>query len=480
MLDELERDKPHEECAVFGIFGHKDAVPLTILGLHALQHRGQEACGIISSNGNHFQMKKAIGLVGDNFNKPAIIDQLAGYCAIGHNRYSTTGASDYKNIQPLYADFDFGGAAIAHNGNLVNGLQLRGDLVDNGRIFSSTTDTEVILQLIAMVKGHITDRLKYALSRVKGAFALLCMTKDCLIGVRDSLGIRPLMLGKFNGKYVLSSESVGFDIIGAKFERMVEPGEMVVITESGLQSIQITPKRRARTCLFEYVYFARPDGIIDGINIYQARKQMGRQLAMESRVSADVVVPIPDSGTPSALGFAEESGIGFDLGIIRNHYVGRTFIEPTAAIRHLGVKLKHNANRSVLRNKRVVLVDDSLVRGTTASKIVKMVRDIGAKEVHFRLASPQVLFPDFYGIDMPTKQELLANNYSMKEMIDFLGVDSLEFLSLDGLYRALGEKDGRDKQNPQFTDHYFSGDYPISVVGHDAPKDELSYMQVVA
>ncbi len=472
-------DKLHEECAVFAVANHQDAVALTILGLHALQHRGQEASGIISFDGKNFHSKKAIGLVGDNFGKMANLQKLHGKFAIGHNRYSTTGSSEYKNIQPLYADFDFGGAAIAHNGNLVNGLELRHDLVSQGRIFYTTTDTEVILHLMAMVKGEITERLKYALSRVSGAYALICMSENKLIGVRDNLGIRPLMIGKLQDKFVLSSESVGFDIIGAQYLRMVEPGEMVIITNDKLTSVQIAPKRRAKTCLFEFVYFARPDGIIDDINIYQARKKSGIELAKQAPCDADVVVPIPDSGTPAALGYALESGIEFELGIIRNHYIGRTFIEPTDAIRHLGVKLKHNANRKVLKNKRVILVDDSLVRGTTASKIVKMVRDMGAKEVHFRIASPQVLYPDFYGIDMPSQQELLAASMNLEEMTKFLGVDSLAFLSLNGLYRALGEEN-RNDADPQFTDHYFSGDYPIAInKSSQTPKEQLSLMQSI-
>ena len=457
---EMDADRLREECGVFGIYGHADAVTLTALGLHALQHRGQEAAGIVSFDGARFQTERRLGLVGDHFTNAKIIDRLQGSSSLGHVRYSTTGETILRNVQPLFAELAHGGFAVAHNGNITNGLTLRKQLIAQGCICQSTSDTEVILHLVARSqKPRIVERFIDALRLLEGAYALVALTNKKLIGARDPLGIRPLIIGELNGAYILCSETCALDIIGAKFVREVENGEVVVISDEGIESLRPFPKQPARPCIFEYIYFSRPDSMLGGRSIYEVRKAMGRQLAQESPVEADVVVPIPDSGVPAALGFAQETGIPFELGIIRNHYVGRTFIEPTQTIRSLGVKLKHNANRAVVEGKRIVLLDDSIVRGTTSVKIVRMMFEAGAKEVHMRISSPPIAHPDFYGIDTPEQKALLAATHTLDEMRDYIGVTSLAFLSVDGIYRAVGLP-GRDPVRPQFTDHCFTGDYP--------------------
>ncbi len=456
-------DHLHEECGVFGIFKRNDASAVTALGLHALQHRGQEAAGIVSTDGFHFHTHHAMGLVGDNFNSPAIMDSLEGNAAIGHVRYSTTGKKNQRNIQPLFAELSFGGFALAHNGNLTNAAILRNYLVNEGCLFRTTMDTEVIIHLIAMSEQKtLVDQLIDALKKVEGAYSLVALTHNMLIGARDPYGVRPLIIGKIDGSYVIASETCALDIIGAKFEREVEPGEIVIISEKGIQSIKPFIKTSQKFCIFEYVYFARPDSCIEGKFVYDFRKQMGVELAKDSGVKADVVVPVPDSGVPAAMGYSAESGIPFELGIIRNHYVGRTFIEPTDNVRNLGVKLKHNANVSVLKNKKVILIDDSIVRGTTSKKIVSMVREAGAKEVHMRISSPPTTHSCFYGVDTPEKSQLLAHRMSLEEMKEFIGVDSLAFLSIEALYRAMGEAK-RNNTAPQYCDACFTGDYPISI-----------------
>jgi amidophosphoribosyltransferase len=457
-------DHPHEECGVFGVYGHADAAALTALGLHALQHRGQEAAGIVSFDGARFHSERRLGLVGDNFSKRSVIDQLPGEVAIGHTRYSTTGETILRNVQPLFAELAGGGFAVCHNGNLTNGLTLRRQLIAEGAIYQATSDTEVILHLVARSKrNRFIDRFIDALAQIEGAYAFVGMTNKKLVGARDPLGIRPLVLGRLDGHPIFTSETCALDIIGAKFEREVEPGEVIVIHETGeLESLRPFPVRKARPCIFEYVYFARPDSIAGGRNVYEVRKNIGAILAQEAPTTADVVVPVPDSGVPAAIGFAQEAGIPYELGIIRNHYVGRTFIQPTQSVRELGVRLKHSANRAVVAGKSIVLVDDSIVRGTTSRKIVAMMREAGAREVHFRIACPPIKHPDFYGIDMPEQDKLLAAKMTIEEMRAYLGVESLAFISIDGLYRALGEP-GRNNLAPQFTDHYFTGDYPTPI-----------------
>ena len=472
MMNEADdlRDKFHEECGVFGIYGSSDASAHTALGLHALQHRGQEAAGIVSFDGAQFYSHRALGLVGDNFNSADVIGKLKGTMAVGHNRYSTTGDTLLRNVQPLYGDFSFGGLAVAHNGNLTNAMTLRKQLIDIGCLFQSTSDTEVIVHLIALSKhASVEDRLFDALSRVEGAYSLVVLSNDQLIGVRDPLGVRPLILGKLGDTHILASETCALDIVGAEYVRDVEPGEIVIITKSGLRSIHPFAKTPKRFCIFEYVYFSRPDSVSEGLNVYETRKRIGAVLARESAVSADVVVPVPDSGIPGALGYAKESGIPFELGIIRNHYVGRTFIEPSDHVRHLGVKLKHNGNRTILEGKRVILVDDSIVRGTTSKKIVSMVREAGAKEVHMRIASPPTTHSCFYGVDTPTRDQLLAANNSIGEMAKLINVDSLAFISIDGLYRAVADIK-RDAVTPQYCDACFSGNYPIALTDFDNAK----------
>ena len=461
----FDDDKLHEECAVFGIWGSKDAAAHTALGLHALQHRGQEATGIVTCDGEDFRQHKALGHVGDIFGDQNVMKGLIGNTAIGHNRYSTAGDHGIRNVQPIYADFEFGGLALAHNGNLTNALKLRKELVKSGSIFQSTTDTEVIIHLLATSRGPVTERVITALRLIEGAYSLVCLTKKKLIGVRDPLGVRPLVLGKLGDSYIFASESVGLDIIGAEIIRDVEPGELIVIDENGIESHFPFRKSQHRFCIFEYIYFARPDSIIENKSVYDARKNIGKMLAQENNIEADVVVPIPDSGVPSAVGYAQEAGIPFEYGIIRNHYVGRTFIEPTDEIRNLGVKLKHNANRAHIAGKRVILVDDSIVRGTTSKKIVEMVREAGAKEVHLYIASPPTTNSCYYGVDTPHRKQLLASSHSVEDMRKLIGADSLAFISMDGLYKAMGEK-GRDKKQPQYCDACFSGDYPIKISDH--------------
>jgi len=471
----FEEDKLHEECGVFGIFGSPDAATLTTLGLHALQHRGQEGAGIVTFDGDKFNGVRKPGLVGDNFNRPDIIARLPGRNAIGHVRYSTTGDSILKNIQPLFADLAMGGFACAHNGNLTNASSLRKRLITDGSIFQTTSDTETILQLVARSKRTlIVDKLIDALFQVQGAYSLVILTNKKLIGVRDPHGIRPLVLGDLNGAPVLASETCALDIIGAKYVRDVENGEIVIISESGIESIKPFPVVEERPCIFERIYFSRPDSIVEGKTVYFYRKNLGEQLAIENQIKADVVIPIPDSGVPAALGFAQKSNIAFELGIIRNHYVGRTFIEPTQSIRQFGVKLKHSANRSYIENKKVVLIDDSIVRGTTARKIVKMIYDAGATEVHFGISCPPITHPDFYGIDTPDYEELIASKNSIEEMRESIGATSLFFLSLEGTYKAMGH-DERNNKQPQFTDHCFTGEYPTPLLDQEEGTSSNQY-----
>ncbi|MBV6632210.1 MAG: amidophosphoribosyltransferase [Alphaproteobacteria bacterium] len=465
----FDDDKLREECAIFGIYGHDDAAALTALGLHALQHRGQEGTGIVSADGEAFYNHRGLGHVGDHFSKEEVIDNLKGHIAIGHNRYATTGGSSQaNNVQPLFAEMEFGGFALGQNGNLTNAITVRQELVRNGSIFQATTDTEVIIHLMARARGgSVVERLVGAMRQLEGAYSLVCMTKDAMYCMRDPMGIRPMVLGRLGDAYVVASETCAFDIIGATFERDIEPGEMVVIDGEGLTSSKPFNQRPSKFCIFEYVYFSRPDSFFGDRSVYEARKHIGHELAKESPVEADLVVPVPDSGVPSAIGYAEEANIPFELGIIRNHYVGRTFIEPTDEIRHLGVKLKHNANRRLLEGKRVVLVDDSIVRGTTSKKIVEMVRAAGAAEVHMRISSPPTTHSCFYGVDTPSQDKLLAANYSVEEMARMINADSLSFVTIDGLYRAVGEAK-RMSDQPQFCDACFTGEYPVACTDKDS------------
>ena len=459
--------KLKEECGVFGIFNNSDAATLTALGLHSLQHRGQEGCGIVSFDGKNFHSERRLGLVGDNFTKGKVIENLVGNNAIGHNRYSTTGDTSLKNIQPFFADLYTGGISLAHNGNLTNALQIREKLIRDGSIFQSTSDTETIVQLIAKSKRNkIEEKIVDALFQIKGGYALVILTNNELIGVRDPFGIRPLVIGKLNKSYVLASETCALDIVGANFVREVENGEIVVINKNGIKSIKPFPQKKTRPCIFEYIYFSRPDSILENKSVYEHRKNLGKELAKESSVQADLIVPVPDSGVPAAIGYAEHLKKSVEFGIIRNHYVGRTFIEPSKKIRSFGVKLKLSPNKTLIKKKSIILIDDSIVRGTTSVKIAKMMYEAGAKEVHLRIACPQIKFPDYYGVDTPDKNEMLASNKNLKEMCKFIGVDSLEFLSIDGLYRAMGHEK-RNKLYPQYTDHCFTGDYPIE------PSDSL-------
>ena len=456
--------KIKEECGVFGISNSPEASTLTALGLHALQHRGQEGCGIVSFDGEKYHSEKRFGLVGDNFNDEKVLKNLPGKFAIGHNRYSTTGGTALRNVQPFFADTNSGGIGVAHNGNLTNAITLRNKMVEEGSIFYTTSDTETIVKLIAKSKrGRTIDKIIDAIFQIQGGYALVMMTQNSLIGVRDPLGIRPLVIGKLKNSYVFTSETCALDIIGAKFVREVENGEIVYVENDELQSLKPFPPKKVRPCIFEYIYFSRPDSILSGKTAYEYRKNFGAQLAKEDTFNADLVVPVPDSVNAAALGYAQEKKVKFDLGLIRNHYVGRTFIEPSQQIRSLGVKLKLNANLSVIKNKKIILIDDSLVRGTTSYKIVKMLYDAGAKEVHVRIASPEIKYPDFYGVDTPTKKELLAANKTVDEIKEFISAQSLKFLSLDGLYKAMGfEK--RNDNYPQLTDHYFTGDYPVKII----------------
>ena len=459
--------KLKEECGVFGISNCDDAAALTALGLHALQHRGQEGCGIVSFDGEKYHSEKRFGLVGDNFNKEKVLKNLLGRHAIGHNRYSTTGENTLRNIQPFFADTNAGGIGVAHNGNLTNSVTLRNKLVEDGAIFYTTSDTETIVQLIAKSKRNKTiDKVIDAIFQIQGGYALVMLTQNILIGVRDPFGIRPLVVGKIKDSYVFASETCALDIIGAKYIRDVENGEVVYVDNNELKSVKPFPVRKVRPCVFEYIYFSRPDSLLNGKSAYEYRKNFGIELAKENRIDADIVVPVPDSGNAAALGFAQYLNINFELGLIRNHYVGRTFIEPSQKIRSLGVKLKLNANKTTIKNKNIILVDDSLVRGTTSHKIVKMLYDAGAKEVHVKIACPEIRYPDFYGVDTPTKKELLAANKTNDEICEYIGAKSLDFLSIEGMYKAMGfEK--RDEAYPQLTDHYFTGDYPVK------PIDEL-------
>lgn len=453
----------NDECGVFGIYSNDDAAAHTALGLHALQHRGQEAAGIVSYNDGLFYCKKSQGKVGDNFGSKNVIDELIGDCAIGHVRYSTSGGMQERNIQPVYAEFSFGGMAIAHNGNLTNSLTLKKQLIKQGAIFQSTMDTEIFIHLIARSSYmKVAERVTDVLKQVEGAYSLVALTQKKLIGARDPRGVRPLSLGRLGDSYILASETCAFDIIGAKFERDIEPGEVVVIDKNGIKSIYPFRKQSPKFCIFEHVYFARPDSVIEGKNVYNVRKQIGIELAKEKKVKADVVVPVPDSGVPAAIGYAAQSGIPFELGIIRNHYVGRTFIEPTDQVRNLGVKLKHNANPDVIKGKDVILVDDSIVRGTTSKKIVAMVREAGAKSVHMRIASPPTTDPCYYGVDTPEKDKLIASKHTPQEIAEIIGADSLEFIPIDALYRATGLAK-RNNDNPQFCDACFSGEYPFEI-----------------
>lgn len=464
----FDDDKLKEECGIFGIYGHADAAAMTALGLHALQHRGQEAVGVVSFDGQQFHQHRALGLVGDNLNSGEVIARLTGRLAIGHVRYATQGETVLRNVQPLFAHLQQGGFAVGHNGNLTNAIALREQLTRRGSLFQSTTDTEVIVHLIATSPyGTLIERLIDALRQVEGAYSLIALTEESVIGLRDPLGVRPLVLGKTReDAHILTSESCALDIIDADFVRDVQPGEIVVLDKSGVHSLKPFPPARRRFCIFEYIYFARPDSKVEGLSVYDVRKRIGAELARESPVVADVVIPVPDSGVPAAIGYAAEARIPFELGIIRNHYVGRTFIEPTEQIRHLGVKLKHNVNRAHIQGKRVVLVDDSIVRGTTSRKIVEMVRQAGAAEVHMRVSSPPTTHSCFYGIDTPERKQLLAANHDIEGMRRLIGVESLAFLSIDGLYRAVGET-ARDQQRPQFCDACFTGDYPTRLTDQE-------------
>ncbi len=476
-------DAPRLECGVFGVFDTPEASVLTALGLHALQHRGQEACGIVSFDGQGFHSERHMGYVGDAFAGNDLNTRLPGHSAVGHTRYSTAGGSFIRNVQPMFADLDQGGVAIAHNGNLTNFLTLRQQLVADGSIFQSTSDSEVILHLLARSRhSKLVDRFIDAIRQIEGGYALIALTNKKLIGIRDPLGIRPLVLGELDGKPVLASETCALDIIGARFVRDIEHGEMVIIDHNGIESMRPFPAAKARPCIWEYVYFARPDSVVNGHSVYDVRKRMGQRLAQECPASVDVIVPVPDSGVPSALGYAQETGVPFEMGIIRNHYVGRTFILPTQGARDMGVRMKLSPNRAVLAGKRVMLIDDSIVRGTTAVRFVKMVRDAGAAEVHLRSASPPLKWPDFYGVDMPDRDKLLAATHTVEEIAEFLNVDSMGYLSVDGLYWAMGAGP-RNPAEPQFTDHYFTGDYPTRLLDreiaegrNEAAERQLSFL----
>ena len=470
-MKKFRLDKLREECGIFGISNHNDASALVALGLHALQHRGQEGCGIVSFDGKNYHSEKRQGLVGDHFTNQETLKKLPGNFAIGHNRYSTTGETSLRNIQPFFADLHMGGLSVAHNGNLTNALLLRETLVKEGAIFRTTSDTETIVQLIAKSKREkFIDKLIDALFQIQGGYSLVLMTNKKLVGVRDPFGIRPLVIGRLQDSYIFASETCALDIVGAKFSE-VDNGEIVSIENNKLKSIKPFPTQKPRPYVFEYIYFARPDSLIEGKCAYEYRKNLGAELAKETDIDADFVVPVPDSGVPSALGYAEQSGKKFELGLIRNHYVGRTFIEPAQNIRSLGVKLKLSSTKTLVKGKSIILIDDSLVRGTTCYKIVKMLYEGGAKEVHVRIASPEIKYPDFYGVDMPTKDELLAFNKNNQEMCEYIKAKSLKFLSLDGLYQALvGSK--RNLNYPQFSDHYFTGEYPIK------PTDNLQGFKI--
>ena len=467
-------DRLHEECGVVGVFGSNDAAALAALALYSLQHRGQEGCGIATWDGEGFHNERYLGLVRDNLTDE-VIARLPGSAAIAHTRYATQGGRLLRNVQPLFADLFTGGFAIGHNGNLTNARALRDELVSEGAIFQSTSDTEVVLQLIARSRRvGVVDRFVDALRQIEGAYAFVCLTNNMIIGARDPFGIRPLVLGDLKGVPILASETCALDIIGATYVRMVENGEVIVITKDSagkpkLESLRPFAKTPKRPCVFEYVYFSQPHSVFEGRSVYAVRRRMGERLAAEQPAKADIVVPVPDSSVPAAIGFAHASGLPYELGIIRNHYVGRTFIQPKQEIRELGARMKYAANRQVLKGKRVILVEDSIVRGTTSSRVVQIVREAGAKEVHFRIACPPIRYPDFYGIDMPSREELIAAQMSLEEMTKFLGVDSLGFLSVEGLYQAIGEE-RRNPASPQFTDHCFTGEYPTLLTDHKADR----------
>ena len=471
-MKKSKKDKLREECGIFGVSNHEDASTLVALGLHALQHRGQEGCGIVSFDGKNYHSEKRHGLVGDHFTDHETLKRLPGFFSIGHNRYSTTGETSLRNIQPFFADLHMGGLSLAHNGNLTNALLLRETLVKDGAIFRTTSDTETIVQLVAKSKREkFLEKLIDALFQIQGGYSLVLMTNKKLVGVRDPFGIRPLVIGKLKNSYIFASETCALDIVGATYIRDVENGEIVIIENEELKSVKPFPKQKPRPCIFEYIYFARPDSVINGKCAYEYRKNLGFELAKETDLEADMVIPVPDSGVPAAIGFAEKAKKPFELGLIRNHYVGRTFIEPTQSIRSLGVKLKLSSTKSIVKNKSLILIDDSLVRGTTCHKIVKMLYESGAKEVHVRIACPEIKFPDFYGVDMPTKEELLAHEKTLKEMCDHINAKTLKFLSLNGLYKALTGS-SRNSGYPQFSDHYFTGEYPIK------PSDKLKGLKV--
>jgi amidophosphoribosyltransferase len=474
----FDDDKLHEECGIFGVWGGDTASALVALGLHALQHRGQEAAGITSWDGTEFHTHRAMGHVAGNFDRDDIIAALPGHVACGHVRYATTGETSLRNVQPLYADLASGGFAVAHNGNISNAMTLKKELVRRGSIFQSTSDTEVIIHLVATSSYRtLLDKFIDALKQVEGAYSLICMTPEGMIACRDPLGIRPLVMGKLGDTVIFASETVALDVVGATFERSVNPGEIVIVSGGEVRSITPFAVQNARPCVFEHVYFSRPDSIVDGSSVYSVRKAIGQQLALESPVSADLVIPVPDSGTPAALGYAQASKIPFELGIIRSHYVGRTFIQPGDGVRHLGVKLKHNANRALIKGQRIILVDDSIVRGTTSLKIVQMMREAGATEVHMRIASPPTRHSCFYGVDTPERAKLLAANHDVQGMADYIQADSLAFVSIDGLYRALGEVRRADIR-PQYCDACFTGDYPTRLTDQDeiAPENQLSLL----
>ena len=474
----FDDDKLREECGIFGIWGADTASSFVALGLHALQHRGQEAAGIVSFDGTNYHAHRAMGHVAGNFDRDDIIRKLSGSVGIGHVRYSTTGETALRNVQPLFADLAEGGFAVAHNGNLSNAMTLRAALIRRGSIFQSTSDTEVIIHLVA-TSSYSTplDRLTDALSQVEGAYSLLCLTPEGLVACRDPLGIRPLVMGKLGEATIFASETVALDVIGASYLRDVEPGELIIVNETGVRSFRPFAPASPRPCIFEHVYFSRPDSIIEGTSVYEVRKNIGAELAREAPIEADYIVPVPDSGVPAALGYSQESNIPFELGIIRSHYVGRTFIQPSQDVRHLGVKLKHNANRALIEGKRIVLVDDSIVRGTTSVKIVQMMRDAGAKEVHMRIASPPTKFSCFYGVDTPERSKLIASQMNVEEMARYINADSLAFISIDGLYRALGDR--RDSSAPQRCDACFTGNYPTTLT--DCDKDgKLKPLSLVA
>ena len=459
----FDDDKLREECGIFGIWNAETSSAVVALGLHALQHRGQEAAGITSFDGHRFHSHRAQGHVAGNFDKDDVIRALAGSAAIGHVRYSTTGETSLRNVQPLFAELSSGGFAIAHNGNISNAMKLRRELNARGSIFQSTSDTEVIIHLVATsTKSGLVDRFVDALKQVEGAYSLICLTAEGMMACRDPLGIRPLVMGRLGDAIIFASETVALDVVGATFIRSVNPGELVLVNGTDVTSLRPFGTVSARPCIFEHIYFARPDSIMDGTSVYSVRKEIGAELAREMPVEADYVVPVPDSGVPAAIGYAQEAGIPFELGIIRSHYVGRTFIQPGDQVRHLGVKLKHNANSALIKGKRIVLIDDSIVRGTTSLKIVQMLRDAGAAEVHMRIASPPTAHSCFYGVDTPERSKLLAGRMNLQEMTDYIQADSLAFISVDGLYRAVGEQ-SRDQSQPQYCDACFTGNYPTSL-----------------